>query len=177
LSENSVVSIKNKSFSVTASLMLPEAAPAEGVIIAQGGKFGGWSLYMKEGRARFTYNVLGIQEFTAEATDRLAPGDHQVRMEFAYDGGGLAKGGDVTLFYDGKEAGTGRVELTQAMIFSADETTDVGRDTGTAVASAYTPQTSRFTGRIEWVQIDLGADDHDHFIDDSERLRVAMARQ
>jgi arylsulfatase len=176
LSESSVVSIKNKSFSVTASLVVPEAG-VEGVIIAQGGRFGGWSLYAKEGRATFTYNVLGIHEFTVAATDPIPPGAHQVRMEFAYDGGGLAKGGDVTLFHDGKLAGTGRVELTQPMIFSADETTDVGRETGTTVASSYTPQTSRFTGDIDWVQIDLGSDDHDHYIDDDERLRVAMARQ
>jgi arylsulfatase len=63
------------------------------------------------------------------------------------------------------------------MIFSADETTDVGRDAGTAVASAYTPQTSSFTGSIDWVQIDLGDDDNDHFVSPEERLRVAMARQ
>ena len=105
------------------------------------------------------------------------PSKIQVRMEFAYDGGGLAKGGEVTLFYDGKLVGTGRVEITQPMVFSADETTDVGRETGTTVSSSYTPQTSRFTGEIDWVQIDLGNDDNDHYIDDDERLRVAMARQ
>jgi arylsulfatase len=98
-------------------------------------------------------------------------------MEFAYDGGGLAKGGNVSLFYDGERCGEGRVEHTQPIVFSADETTDIGRETGTAVSRNYTPQTSRFTGTIDWVQIDLGADDHDHYIDDEERLRVAMARQ
>ena len=98
-------------------------------------------------------------------------------MEFAYDGGGLAKGGDVTLYYDGKPVGTGRVENTQPMIFSADETTDIGQETGTTVTPDYTAQGSRFNGKINWVQIDLGADDHDHFIDPEERLRIAMARQ
>jgi arylsulfatase len=98
-------------------------------------------------------------------------------MEFAYDGGGLAKGGDVTLYYDGDAVGAGRVGATQPMVFSADETTDVGYDSGTGVSSEYTSQTSRFTGKIGWVQIDLGADDHDHFIDPDERLRIAMARQ
>jgi arylsulfatase len=176
LSENSVVNIKNKSFSVTASVSVPDGG-ADGVIIAQGAKFGGWALYATEGRARFTYNVLGIKEFTTEAAEPIPAGDHQVRMEFAYDGGGLAKGGDVTLYYDGTKAGEGRVEATQPMIFSADETTDIGRDTGTAVASAYTPRTSAFTGDIAWVQIDLGEDDHDHYISAEERLRVAMARQ
>jgi arylsulfatase len=98
-------------------------------------------------------------------------------MEFAYDGGGLAKGGDVTLYYDGEAVGSGRVGATQPMIFSADETTDVGYESGTAVTADYTSRASRFTGRINWVQIDLGEDDHDHFIDPEERLRVAMAKQ
>ena len=100
LSENSVVSIKNKSFSVTAEVDVP-AGGADGVIIAQGGRFGGWAVYAKDGKAKFVYNVLGIQEFATEADSPIPAGTHQVRMEFAYDGGGLAKGGDVTLYYDG----------------------------------------------------------------------------
>ena len=176
LSESSVVNVKNKSFSVTAEVVVPESGTA-GVIIAQGGRFGGWTLYTKDGRLRFVYNVLGIDEFAVAADDRLPAGEHQVRMEFAYDGGGLAKGGDVTLYYDGRACGKGRVERTQPMIFSADETTDVGRDTGTPVTADYTPASSRFTGRVNWVQIDLGTDDHDHFIDPEERVRVAMSKQ
>ena len=176
LSENSVVSIKNKSFSVTAELDVP-AAGAEGVIIAQGGRFGGWAVYAKDGCAKFVYNVLGIHEFVTTADEPIPAGTHQIRMEFAYDGGGLAKGGDVTLYYDGKPVGTGRVGATQPMIFSADETTDIGYESGTTVTADYTAHASRFTGKIHWVQIDLGKDDHDHFIDPEERLRVAMARQ
>ena len=176
LSENSVVSIKNKSFSVTAELVVAEGG-AEGVIIAQGGRFGGWSLYAKAGRAKFVYNVLGIQEFATEAELSIPAGRCQVRMEFAYDGNGLGKGGDVTLYYDGKPVGAGRVGATQAMIFSADETTDVGYESGTPVTADYTTTGSRFTGRINWVQIDLGADDNDHFIDPDERFRIIMARQ
>jgi len=176
LSENSVVSVKNKSFSVTAELVIPEGG-AEGVIIAQGGRFGGWSLYAAAGTATFVYNVLGIQEFKTEADTPIPAGKHQVRMEFRYDGGGLGKGGDVTLYYDGAPVGTGRVEATQAMIFSADETTDVGYESGTPVASDYTTKNSRFTGRVNWVQIDLGDDDNDHFIDPDERFRIIMARQ
>ena len=98
-------------------------------------------------------------------------------MEFAYDGGGLAKGGDVTLFYDGGRSGSGRVGATQPMVFSADETTDIGYESGTTVTPRLHRAGSRFTGKIHWVQIDLGKDDHDHFIDPDERLRVAMARQ
>ena len=176
LSENSVVSIKNKSFSVTAEIDVRQTG-AEGVIIAQGGRFGGWSLYARNGRAKFVYNVLGIQEFTVEADRPIPAGLSQVRMEFAYDGGGLGKGGEVTLYYGGVAAGSGRVGATQAMVFSADETTDVGYESGTAVASDYTPAGSRFTGRINWVQIDLGDDNHDHLIDPEERLRIIMARQ
>lgn len=176
LSENSVVSIKNKSFSVTAEIEVGSKL-ATGVIIAQGGKFGGWSVYAIDGRLKFTYNVLGIHHFHTEATEVIPQGKHQVRMEFAYDGGGLAKGGEVTLYYDGREAGKGRVAATQPMIFSADETTDIGYESGTAVSPDYTTHSSKFTGKIHWVQLDVGQDDHDHFIDPEERLRIAMARQ
>ncbi len=176
LSENSVVSIKNKSFSVTAEIDVPDGG-ANGVIIAQGGRFGGWTVYFKDGKAKFVYNTLGIHEYATAADTAIPAGTHQVRMEFAYDGGGLAKGGDVTLYYDGDAVGTGRVENTQPMIFSADETTDIGQETGTTVTPDYTAQDSRFTGKINWVQLDVGTDDHDHFIDPEERLRIAMARQ
>jgi arylsulfatase len=98
-------------------------------------------------------------------------------MEFAYDGGGLAKGGNVTLFYDGKQVGAGRVQATQALVFSADETTDIGYESGTSVSPDYNVHSSKFTGKIHWVQLDAGVDDNDHFIDPEERLRVAMARQ
>jgi hypothetical protein len=176
LSENSVINIKNKSFSVTAEVVIPDKG-AEGVIIAQGGKFGGWSLYSKEGKAKFVYNVLGIHEFSIEAKEAIPNGKHQVRMEFAYDGDGLGKGGNVILYYDGKNVGAGRVQFTQAMIFSADETTDIGYESGTPVSTDYTTRGSRFNGKINWVQIDVGKDDHDHLISPEERLRVAMARQ
>jgi arylsulfatase len=176
LSESSVVSIKNKSFSVTAEIDVPETS-ANGVLIAQGGRFGGWAVYIKDGRLKFVYNVLGIHEFATEADTRLPEGTHQVRMEFAYDGGGLAKGGDVTLYCDGDPVGQGRVAATQPMIFSADETTDIGYESGTTVTPDYSARDSRFTGKLHWVQLDVGTDDHDHFIDPTERLRVALARQ
>jgi hypothetical protein len=98
-------------------------------------------------------------------------------MEFTYDGGGLGKGGTVTLYLDGAKAGEGRVEGTVPMLFSADETTDVGSDSATPVSDDYGPRTSAFSGRVRWVQIDLDVDDHDHLISPEERLRIAMARQ
>jgi arylsulfatase A-like enzyme len=178
LSENSVVDIKNKSFAVTSELEVPPDGAA-GVIIAQGGRFGGWSLYAKDGRAKFHYNVLGIKSFDVEATEPIPSGTTQVRMEFAYDGGGMGKGGDVTLYCDGKEVGKGRVDQTQGFIFSADETTDIGYESGTTVSPDYSAHTSRFTGKINWVRIDLGDDakDADHYIEPDERFRIAMARQ
>ena len=178
LSENSVIVIKNKSHAVTANITVPDQG-AEGVIIAQGGAFAGWSLYVKDGKPRYCYNTLGVMSSTVEGDRVLTPGDHQVRMEFAYDGGGLGKGGNVTLYVDGDNVGEGRVEATVPMIFSGDETTDVGRDTGTGVSTDYPTRDNEFTGRIHWVQIDIddNSEDLDHLITPEERFRIAMARQ
>ena len=178
LTENSVLNIKNKSHAVTAQISVPDGG-ASGVLIAQGGTFGGWSLYLKAGRPAYCYNLLGVQQFKVEGDAVVPAGEHQVRMEFAYDGGGLAKGGTVTLFLDGTQVGEGRVEQTEAMLFSADETTDVGSDAGTPVTDDYGSTDNAFSGVIHWVQIDLGADaeDADHLITPEERLRLAMARQ
>ena len=176
LSENSVLDVKNRSFSVTAAIETARTGPTQGVLIAQGGRFGGWALYVKDGHAKFVYNVLGMQEFVIAADEPIEPGSRQIRAEFDYDGGGLAKGGTVTLFYDGESVGTGRVDLTQPLIFSADETTDIGDDYGMPVSADYAGG-SRFTGRFDVVQIDVGEDDHSHLIDPAEIARVATARQ
>jgi arylsulfatase len=178
LSENTVLNIKNKSHAVTAQIQVP-AGGVEGVVISQGGAFAGWSLYVKAGVPKYVYNLLGVQRFEVAGTSEIPPGTHQVRMEFDYDGGGLAKGGTVSLYIDGQPAGAGRVEATVPMAFSADETCDVGSDTGSPVTPDYTPESSRFTGKIEWVQIDLGdtAEDVDRLIAPEDRLRLAMARQ
>jgi arylsulfatase A-like enzyme len=176
LSENSIVSIKNKSYSVTAEVEVPKSG-AEGVIIAQGGSVNGWSFYAKGGKLKYCYNFFGIKLFFVEATQPVPAGKHQVRMEFKYDGGGLAKGGDVALFVDGKSVGKGRVEQTVPMAFSADETCDVGRETGSPVSPDYGTEGNAFSGEVHWVQIDLEKDDHDHLISPEERFKVAMARQ
>ncbi|WP_166845137.1 arylsulfatase [Isoptericola sp. BMS4] len=176
LSENSVLSIKNRSFAITAEVEVPEDG-LQGVVIAQGGSFGGWAVYARHGVLEFAYNLLGIREFVTSADLPVPSGKHQLRAEFAYDGGGLGKGGQVTLYHDGTQVGSGRVDATQPMIFSADETTDVGYESGTTVSSRYDTASSRCNGTIHWVQLDTGKDDHDHFIDPQERLRVAMSRQ
>ena len=118
LTENSVINVKNKSHAVKAKIVGPESG-ANGVIVAQGGAFGGWSLYVTNGRPAYCYNLFGLQQFKVYGDEPLPAGDHQVRMEFGYDGGGLAKGGDVTLFVDSEKAGQGRVDATQPMVFSA----------------------------------------------------------
>ena len=178
LSENSVVNIKNKSHAVTAQFVAPESG-ANGVMIAQGGTFGGWSLYAKAGKPAYCYNLFGLQRFKIVGEQEIPPGEHQVRMEFDYDGGGLAKGGTVTLYLDGQQVGHGRVAGTVPLVFSGDETTDVGSDSATPVSDDYGPRDSKFTGRVKWVQIDIdeAAEDLDHLITPEERLRVAMARQ
>ena len=178
LTENVVINIKNKSHSVTAELQVPEGG-AEGVIVSQGGAFAGWSLYVKNGKPKYCYNLFGVQLFHIEGDTEIPSGTHQVRVEFDYDGGGLGKGGTVSLYVDGAKTGEGRVEATVPMLFSADETCDIGSDTASAVSSDYTPEESRFTGTVDWVQIDVddAAEDNDHLITPEERLKIAMTRQ
>jgi len=176
LSENSIVTVKNKSYSVTAEIEVPKTG-AEGVIVAQGGLTGGWSLYAKEGKLKHCYNLIGVQRFFVQATQPIPAGKHQVRMEFKYDGGGLAKGGSVSLFVDGMKDGEGRVDTTAAMVFSLDESCDIGKESGSPVSPDYGPSGNQFSGEVNWVQIDLEKDDHDHLISPEERFKIAMARQ
>jgi arylsulfatase A-like enzyme len=177
LSESSVVPMKNKSHAVSAQIEVPETG-GEGVIVAQGGAYAGWSVYLHEGRPTYCYNFFGLERFKIAGEAVVPPGEHQVRMEFAYDGDGLGKGGDVTLYVDGDKVAEGRVEHTVPMLFSADETTDLGRDSATPVSDDHGADNT-FTGRVLWVQIDVdaAAEDVDHLISPEERLRIAMARQ
>ena len=178
LSENSVVNIKNKSHSVTAEIQVP-AMGAEGVIVCQGGNMGGWSLYAKSGKLKYCYNLLGIQQFYAESATVLSPGEHQVRMEFAYAGGGLGKGGTASLYVDGKKVGEGDVAATAPMVFSADDGCDVGVDTGAPVSPDYGSRGNEFSGHIKGVQLAIGSDAEslDHLVSPEEAVRIAMARQ
>ena len=142
LSENCVLSIKNKSHSITAEIVVPENG-AEGVIIAQGANIGGWSLYAKGGKLKYCYNWGGFKPVMIEGATPIPAGDHQVRMEFAYAGGGLGKGGTVTLYTDGKKVGEGNVDATLTNVFSADDGCDVGEDTGAPVSPDYGPARQR----------------------------------
>jgi arylsulfatase A-like enzyme len=178
LSENCVLNIKNKSHSVTAQIEVPQSG-AEGVIIAQGANIGGWSLYAKGGKLKYCYNLGGIQHFVVESESPLPAGEHQVRMEFAYAGGGLGKGGKVTLYTDGKKVGEGDVAMTLAMVFSADDGCDVGEDSGAPVSPDYGPQGNAFNGRVKGVQLAIAdaAEHLDHLVSPEEAVRIAMARQ
>lgn len=178
LSENCVINIKNKSHSITAEIEVPDSG-AEGVIIAQGANIGGWSLYAYKGKLKYCYNLGGVNYYYVEATTPLPAGDHQVRMEFAYAGGGLGKGGKVTLFTDGKKVGEGDIPMTLAMIFSADDGCDVGLDSGAPVSQDYGPQGNGFNGKIKGVQIAIAdaAEKSDHLVSPEEAIRIAMARQ
>ncbi len=178
LSESSVVNIKNKSHSVTAEIVVPTTG-AEGVIVAQGGAIGGWSLYAKGGKLKYCYNFLGIQYFYAESSGALPPGDHQVRMEFAYAGGGLGKGGTASLYVDGKKVGAGKVGATAAFIFSADDGCDVGVDTGSPVSPDYGSRGNEFSGRVSGVQLAIATDAEslDHLVSPENAIRIAMAQQ
>ena len=151
-----------------------------GVIVAQGGAFGGWTLYAHEGRPAYCYNLFGLQRFKVYGADPIPAGDHQVRVEFAYDGGGLAKGGTATLFVDGTQVGEGRVDAHGAHGVLG------RRDVATSEATRRrrSPTTSaegetEFNGRIRWVELAIGddAEDADHLISPEERYRIAMARQ
>jgi arylsulfatase A-like enzyme len=178
LSENSVVNIKNKSHSVTALIEVPES-DARGVIIAQGGNIGGWALYVKDSKLKYCYNLLGIQYFYVEASGALPPGEHQVRMEFKYDGGGLGKGGTASLYLDGEKVGEGRIGATAAMVFSADDGLDIGVDTGSPVSPDYGPRGNEFTGRVKGVEITVAeaAESLEHLVVPEEAIQLAMARQ
>ncbi|MCC6713997.1 MAG: arylsulfatase [Gammaproteobacteria bacterium] len=153
--ENVFINVKNKSKTITAEVDIPEGS-ASGTIIAQGGRFGGWSLYLKDGVPAYDYNFLGMQRSSVTATKQLPPGKATVRFDFAYDGGGMGKGGTGTLFVNDEQVAQGRIEHTQAVIFSADETADVGIDLGTPVVESIGSEAkSRFAGHIPKVTIEV----------------------
>ena len=154
MSENVFINIKNRSLSITADVEIPQGG-ANGVILAQGGRFGGWSLYLKDGKPTYCYNFLGIQEYRVAAPNALAPGKATVRMNFDYDGGGVGKGGTATILVNGKQVASGRIERTQMAIFSADETAGVGVDDATPVTTDYKERDNGFTGKIFKVTVDV----------------------
>ena len=154
--ENTFINIKNSSFSITADLNIP-AKGAKGVILTQGGRFGGWSLYLRDNKPEFTYNFLGLQRFVVASSKKLPAGQVKVKFDFAYDGDGVGKGGTGTIYVNGTAVAEARIDKTQPYIFSADETADVGLDNQTPVALGigYGPEETVFTGQIKQVVIEL----------------------
>lgn len=153
--ENAFINVKNRSMTVTAEIEVPEGG-AHGTILSQGGRFGGWSVYVKDGIPGYDYNFLGLQRFTVASTTKLKPGKATIRLEFAYEGGGPGKGGTATLFVNDEKVADGKIPHTQAGMFSADETADVGIDLATPVVEAIGSEAkSRFTGRIPKVTIEV----------------------
>jgi arylsulfatase A-like enzyme len=151
--ENAFINVKNRSKSITAEVEIPSSG-ANGVILAQGGRFGGWSLYVKDGKPAYAYNWVGLQRYTVASDSPLPSGKSTIKLEFAYDGGGRGKGGTATLFVNGTKVAEGRIDNTNANIFSADEGADVGMDEDTPVTDAYQAgPTSRFTGKIDKVTV------------------------
>jgi arylsulfatase len=143
----------NRSYTITASVRTPEGGEASGVLLAAGGYFGGLSLYVKEGRPHFTYNYFGSEYTTIAGKEKLPAGAVTVRYEFAYDGGGLGKGGTARLFVNDTLAAEGKLPATVPLGFSADETLDVGEDTGTPSADYACP--FQFTGKVNKVAVEL----------------------
>ena len=155
MTENVFLNIKNKPKTITAEIEVPEGG-AHGTIIAQGGRFGGWSLYVLDGVPAYDYNFLGLEQTTVAGTEKLGPGKHTLRFDFAYDGDGLGKGGLGTLYVNDAKVGEGRIERTQPLVFSADETADVGIDLATPVVEAIGAEArSRFTGHIPSVTVEV----------------------
>lgn len=153
--ENVFIGTKNRSYSLTADIEVPSGG-ANGVILAQAGRFGGWSLYLKDSKPTFAYNYLGLKEYKVQSQNALPTGKTTLTYKFSYDGGGLGKGGTGTLLADGKEIASARIERTQPTFFSADEGADVGLDAGTAVSNDYTSP-FKFDGQIDKVTIDIEA--------------------
>ena len=147
MAENTFINVKNRSHSITASVEIPKGG-AEGVIIAQAGRFSGWSLYVKDGRPAYAYNWLGRETYKVMGPDKLPAGPVTIVLDFAYDGGGRGKGGTATLSVNGKKIAEGRIANTIPNSFSADEGVTVGVDDETAVTSDYKERNNRFTGQL-----------------------------
>ncbi len=179
LTEATVLNVKNVSHAIAADIEVPEGG-ASGVIIAQGGAFGGWSLYLRgDGVPVYCYNLMGLQITKVAGSEPLTAGSHRVVMSFDYDGGGPARGGDIALAVNGETVATGRLERSVPLVFSLDETCDVGHDSGLPVSDDYTAHGSSFTGEVKTVLIELadGDADFNHLVDPQLRLSTALARQ
>ena len=173
--EETTMNTKNRSHTITANVVVPtdEAGTVSGVLIAQGGRFGGWSLYCLNGVLSYAYNCYGTYRSTVRATTTIAAGAHELQMQFDYDGGGLGRGASITLLDGDAVLGSGRVDRTTAYYFSFDETLNIGVDLGTPVTEDYQPGDNGFTGTINFVRIDVLEDAVTGSTDDVARHTLA----
>ena len=178
LLENCVLSINNKSHTVTANIVVPEQG-GEGVIVCQGANIGGWSLYMHEGSLKYCYNYGGFGNTFVTSAEKLAPGEHPVQMDFAYAGDGLGKGGTVTLSVDANPVGQGELKATLSNIYSADDGLDVGEDSGAPVSPDYGPVGNHFNGEIKGVQLSIAEGDagKGRLVRPEDAVRAMFGRQ
>jgi len=152
--ENAFINVKNRSKTITAEVEIPSGG-ANGVVLAQAGRFAGWSLYFKDGKPAYAYNWIGRERYTVAAPQPVSPGKATIRLDFAYDGGGRGKGGTATLSVNGQKVAEGRIAQTVANAFSGDEGADVGVDEATPVTDAYKEGDNRFTGKIHKVTVEV----------------------
>jgi len=154
MGENAFINVKNRSHTITAETEIP-AAGGSGVLIAQGGRFGGWSLYMKAGRLFYVHNLVGRFTYPVASAGRVPPGHATLRFQFTYDGGGPGRGGVGALFVNGQKVGEARIERTTPNTFGT-EGADVGVDLGTPVTTEYAQHHNAFNGTIAKVTISVG---------------------
>ena len=156
MTENAFINVKNRSHTITAEVEIPEGG-GEGVILAQGGRFAGWSLYMKDGKASYVHNWVGKERYTITAPDPVAAGEATIRYEFVYEGESdePGAGGTGTIFVNGEKVAEGQIGNTTPFLFSADETADVGTDEATPVTEDYAEGDNEFTGTIRTVTVEV----------------------
>jgi len=154
ITENSFINVKNSSHTITAEVEIPRGG-GEGVILCQGGRFAGWSLYMKGGKVAYVHNWMDKEYYTISSQKAVPAGKATIRYEFAYDGGDPGSGGKGTISVNGKKVAEGRIEKTVPFLFSADETADVGLDNATPVTQEYKKRDNQFTGKIAKVTVEL----------------------
>jgi len=163
------IDTRNTSYTITSTVEV--SSTSNGVMVCQGGRFGGFSFYLKNGKPTFTYNYLGLQQSTIASGQVLKAGKHTIVYDFKYDGGGMGKGGDGTITVDGNRVAGGRIEKTQPGIFSVDDLADVGTDEGTWVANY--GATAQFTGHLNRVTLDV----HPAVLSAAEKAKDAEMHQ
>jgi len=175
--ENAFINIKNRSFSITADVDLPDGG-ADGVVICQAGRFGGWTVYMKGGKLHHEYNYFGLEHTNIASSEPVAAGKHTVKYEFVFDGGKPGAGGQSVLSVDGRKVAEGKIPKTEPYAYSGDEGVDVGMDNETPVSNDYKERDNKFTGTIKKITVDvkpfnLSAKDKKEIGDEGDMEQIA----